>query len=375
MSIPASRIVFTEDDVRAVQERVGEVLRTGQLAQGKYVAELERSWAAYAGAKHAVAVNSGSSAVEIPMRIFARSGDEVLVPVNTFAATAIAVRFAGADVRFVDTDPATFGVSLAALRARRTPRTRGVVVVHIGGIVTPEMPEIRSWCDAEGLWLVEDCAHAHGSATGERHAGTFGAAGAFSFFATKVMTSGEGGMIVTDDDGVAEQARLLRNHGKPQPWVSVHTHPGGNWRMSEVHAVIALQQLARLDAMIESRAAVAALYARALEGMPELTPVLPAGRSGWYKFIVLLPPGVDRARVRADMAARGVSLSGGVYDVPLHRQPLFEEEEAEQSYPIADDVCARHVCLPMFPGMTSEEGRRVIDALREAIALQSQLAV
>lgn len=357
-----------------MQERVGEVLRSGQLAQGKYVAELERRWAEYTGARHAIAVSSGSSAVEIPLRILARPDDEVLVPVNTFAATAMAVQFAGARLRFVDTDPATFGVTLAALQARRTTRTAGVIVVHVGGIVTPEIESIRDWCRDSGLWLVEDCAHAHGSRHGGRHAGTFGAAGAFSFFATKVMTSGEGGMIVTDDDAIAAEARLLRNHGKPQPWVSIHTRTGSNWRMSEVHAVIALQQLERLDAMIASRAAAAAIYADAIAGMPGLTAILPRERSSWYKFIVLLPRGVSREQLKEEMAAHGVSLSGGVYEVPLHRQPVFAGE-ANEEFPNADDVCGRHICLPLFHGITEEEARRVVEALQGALARQAQPAI
>jgi len=260
VSIPPLKVVFGEKDIRDIQEKIAEVLTTGMLAQGKYVNEFEEKWALYTGAKHAVAVNSGSSAIEIPMRILGVEGKEVLVPNNTFAATAMGVVLAGGRARFVDADPASFSVRLDDLKARRTRDTVGVIVVHIGGIVTSQIEEIRRWCDTEGLWLFEDCAHAQGSEWEGKRAGTFGVAGSFSFFATKVMTTAEGGMIVTNDDHIAEMARLFRNHGKPQPWVSYHTHFGSNWRMSELNAILGLAQLNRLDEFIDWREKIARLY-------------------------------------------------------------------------------------------------------------------
>lgn len=362
MQIPPLKVIFSTEDIAEIQARMEVALSSGMLAQGKNVEEFEQRWAEYAGVKHAVAVNSGSSAIEILARIRAVEGKEVLLPTNTFAATATGVLQAGGRVRFLDTDPRTFSVSLKEIKARRTAKTAGVIAVHIGGIVTPEIEAIRSWCDREGLWLLEDCAHAHGSEWRGKRAGRFGFAGCFSFFATKVMTTAEGGMIVTDDDQVAEQARLMRNHGKPQPWVSYHTHFGSNWRFSELHAILGLSQLKRLDEFIEWRAGIARFYTEQLSGLPELTPVLPADRSSWYKYILLLPSGVNRADLKRQMKQRGVSLSGEVYEIPLHRQPIFIEM-ANGEFPNADDVCSRHICLPLYYGMTQEEARFVVETL------------
>jgi dTDP-4-amino-4,6-dideoxygalactose transaminase len=300
------------------------------------------------------------------MRIIGVEGKEVLIPDNTFAATAMGVLLSGGRIRFVDTDPATFSVRLEDLKSRRTPQTAGVIVVHIGGIITAEIEMIRRWCAAEGLWLFEDCAHAHGSEWEGKRAGAFGFAGSYSFFATKVMTTAEGGMIVTNDDNVAEMARLLRNHGKPQPWVSYHTHFGANWRMSELNAILGLAQLGRLDENIAWRERIAGIYAARLADVEEISLVLPPSRSSWYKYIVVLPKGVDRAAFKQQMKERGVSLSGEVYELPLHRQPIFKEQ-ADGEFPNADDVCARHVCLPLYWGMTEEEASFVIEQFRATL--------
>jgi perosamine synthetase len=365
--IPPLKVVFSPEDIQDILAKTEEVLSTGMLAQGKYVSEFEQKWASYVGVKHAVAVNSGSSAIEIPMRILGVEGKEVLVPDNTFAATAFAVTLAGGSVRFVDADPQTFAVRLEDIKSRRTANTVGVIVVHIGGIVTPEIVAIREWCEKEGLWLFEDGAHAHGSECDGKRAGTFGIAGAYSFFATKVMTTAEGGMIVTDDDHLAEQSRLMRNHGKPEPWVSRHTAKGANFRMSELNAILGLAQLKRLDEFIEWREKIATLYTAGLASLPQLTPIIPAFRSSWYKYIVLLPAGLDRANFKQRMKQQGVSLSGEVYEIPLHRQPIFEGLSQDR-FPRAEDICSRHVCLPLYYGLTEEEAGFVISSLRATLA-------
>ena len=177
MRIPPMKVAFDKEDIRDIHIKLDEILSTGMLAQGKYVAELEQQWAEYVRARHAIAVSSGTSAIEAPMHALGVAGKEVLVPDNTFAATAMSVMAAGGSVRLVDTDPATFSVSLDDLKKRLTPQTAGVIVVHIGGIVTPEIEAIRRWCDDQGIWLFEDCAHAHGSEHNGQRAGTFGIAG------------------------------------------------------------------------------------------------------------------------------------------------------------------------------------------------------
>ena len=376
MKVPTASIYFPPEDRAAILSQIDEILQTGQLTLGKYGRQFEEQFAAKIGVKHAIAVSSGTSAIEIPLRALDVTGKEVLVPTNTFFATPAAVLHAGGRVRFIDADPATLSVDVGHLRAAIGPETAGVIVVHIGGIVTPHMDAIRALCDQHSLWLFEDAAHAQGS-TGPsngypdgRSAGTWGDAASFSFYPTKVMTAGEGGMIVTNDDRIAEEARIYRDQGKNSFTANFHTRLGNNWRMSEVHAVLGLSQLGRLDEFIAHRHHIAHIYDEGLPGLPDLTPVRPSenGISCEYKYVVLLPPGVDRTALKQRLREEWeVSCPGEVYDVPCHVQPVFAEWRTEP-LPHAEDLCARQLCLPISATMTDDQARHVLHALAAVLS-------
>lgn len=366
ITVPPVRVVFDATLRTKILAGIDDCLLRGSLAAGTYVNAFEEFWAAYTGCPYAVAVSSGGSALEILMRVLGVQGKDVLVPTNTFIATASAVLHAGGRPVLLDADPKTMGVTLAEITQRRTPETVGVMVVHIGGIITPEIAAIAQWCRENKLWLVEDAAHAHGSELNGRRPGTFGVAAAYSFFATKVITSGEGGMIVCADAGLADACRRYRDYGKPSPWESRHTVISGNARMSDLTAVVGLEHARRLDDFIADREHVAQRYTEALQDVLEL--VLPAGRSSWYKYIACLPNGLDRARLKIALKDVGISLSGGVYDLPLHAQPVFRETVDVTDYPAASEICARHVCLPIFSGMTDEQVHHVIESIRTCLA-------
>jgi dTDP-4-amino-4,6-dideoxygalactose transaminase len=368
LRVPAAQVHFPEDDRRAILTLIDEALASGQLTLGRIGRELEERFAARHGATHAVAVSSGTAAIEISLRCLEVEGREVLVPANTFFATAAAVIAAGAQPRFVDCDPVTMAIDPAAAEAAIGPATAGMVVVHIGGLVSPALPELQRLCERRGLFLVEDAAHAHGSALDGQAAGTFGAAGSFSFYPTKVMAGGEGGMIVTDDERLADDARVYRDQGKAGFLANVHTHLGYNWRMSEPHAAISLSQLARLDEFIAHRQRVAARYDAALASLPFTPLAVPAAAScNYYKYVVFLPDGLDRMALKQLLRTEyGVALSGEVYELPLHRQPVFERW-AGQALPRAEQLCARHVCLPISAVMTDEQADLVVAALAEAL--------
>ena len=297
LAVPAARIVFSESDRAEICGRVEEILRTGALTLGNNTHDLETAFAAAHGNLPAVAVSSGTAALEIILRSLEVAGRDVIVPANTFAATAFAVLAAGARPVFADVDVRTLALSVQTVAAALTPDTAAVVLVHIGGFITPEVLELRALCTPLGIVLVEDAAHAHGSTYAGASAGSFGVAGSFSFYPTKVITSGEGGMIVTADERIRNEALGYRDQGKAGFHSNLHTRKGYAWRMSELHAAVALVHLRRLPEFLAVRRRVAARYDEGLRDLAELTPITPPAdsSSNYYKYVALLDAGIDRA--------------------------------------------------------------------------------
>lgn len=373
LRVPPAQIHIPPEDRAEILALVDQALASGQLTLGAIGRQFEERFAAMHGAKHAIAVNSGTSSIEIPLRALAAKGSpvdgkEVLVPANTFFATAAAVIAAGATPKFVDCDPATMAADAESVRAAIGPDTAGLVLVHIGGLVTPAVKQLRAICDEHGIFLFEDAAHAHGSSLGGQMAGTFGFAGSFSFYPTKVITAAEGGMIVTDDDTIAEEARTYRDQGKAGFTANVHTRLGYNWRMSEPHAAIGLSQLGRLSEFVEHRQRIAALYDAGLASLPITPLAIPTDAScNYYKYIAYLPEHVERARLKKILRERyGVALSGEVYELPLNAQPVFEPW-VDRELPHAARMCARHICLPISAVITEEQAGIVLSSLEAAL--------
>lgn len=372
MDIPAARIYFPEEDCKLILERIGEALRSGMLTLGEFARQFEEEFSHYVGTSYAVAVNSGTSALEIPLRVWDVQGHSVVVPTNTFIATALAVWHAGGHVVFADV---TDNLCLDADSLERSIRddTKAVIVVHIGGMVTPQIDRIVEICRKHNLRLLEDAAHAHGSTLYGRKAGTFGDAAAFSFYPTKLITSGEGGIIVTNDRHLYEHAQVLRDQGKAGFYSNVHTELGYNWRMSEVHAAIGLTHLARLDQFITERQHIARIYDEGLYQIPGVvTMAIPEGvTSNYYKYVAFLTDGLDRLQIKKQLREEfSVSLSGEVYELPLHLQPVVERllGPGRGRFPVAEDLCRRHICLPIYPGMTEAEVEYVLDSLRRILS-------
>lgn len=365
--------MFPASDQAEIAAAVTEMLASGALTLGPYTRGFEAAFAAaHTGPRppspdgpHAVAVASGTAALTIALLALGVRGREVVVPANTFYATAAAVLQAGARPVFADVEAGTFALSAATTAAALTPRTAAVVTVHIGGLISPQIDELQALCDERGIALVEDAAHAHGATFDGRFAGSFGAAAAFSFYPTKVVTSGEGGMVLTGSEELAQEARIYRDQGKGAFSANHHVRLGSAWRMSELHAATGLVHLRRMEEFIARRRAVAARYDKALGDLDGIQPLAepPGCRSNIYKYIALLPPGLDRARFKSELAQRfQVYLSGEVYDLPLHRQPVLAEY-AGPPLPVAEGLAARHICLPVHSDMTDSEVDEVLTAV------------
>jgi len=371
MQIPAAKVYFPDEDKEDIAAKVKEILSTGQLTLGKYGRQFEEEFAKHVGVRYAVAVNSGTSALEIILRALNVQGYSVIVPTNTFFATPAAVVHAGGKVVFAD---ATDNLCLDpdSVRQKIQKDTKGIILVHIGGVVTPQIKEIQEICRDHDLFLVEDAAHAHGSMLNGKMAGSFGKAAAFSFYPTKVITSGEGGMITTDDENIYKRALVFRDQGKAGFLGNIHTEMGYNWRMSEIHAVIGLSQFNRLDEFITGRRNIAKVYDEELKGINGVNSVIiPTNvKSNYYKYIALLDKGVDRGALKKALKEKySVSLSGEVYELPCHLQPIFKElfGFVGGEYPVAEDLCKRQICLPIFVTMTEEQARYAADSLKKVL--------
>lgn len=375
--VPPARIQFSPAARRQALDQIDNAMFTGALTLGPCGAEFERNACAWTGTSDAVAVNSGTSAIETALRVVGVQGRRVLLPANTFFATASASLAAGADIGFVDIEPDGLGMDPAGLRRelQRHEDVAAVVTVHIGGVVSPKLKEVVALCAERGIPLIEDAAHALGSTLDGKRAGSFGRLAAFSLYPTKIVTSAEGGVVAAPDPADAAVARSLRDHGKRGFYANVHDRIGSNWRLSEVHAAIGLAHIASLADFIQERRAAAKYYDERLGGLSAVRAVAEPGgaRSNYYKYMVMLDHEIDRDALKAALRERhGVLLSGEVYDTLCCLQPALQGRFAAEDFPVAYDFSRRHICLPLFPGLTRTQQDRVVLALQREVNAQRE---
>jgi dTDP-4-amino-4,6-dideoxygalactose transaminase len=394
VKIPILRIPFAESDKEFLRAGLEEILHSGMLTMGKFTRQFEEKFAAFTGSKYAVAVSNGTAALEIILRALEIEGSSVIVPTNTFLATAFSVIHSGNQVIFADSDPETLCLDAADVERRITRDTRAVILVHIGGVITPAVAALQQLCRERDLYLIEDCAHAHGCTLDGKPAGTFGVAGAFSFFPTKVLTTGEGGAITTHDEGVYRRALMIRNHGKNPDMANRMSEVGHNQRMSEFTALLGVQQLHKAPELVAERRRVAQFYDTALQGVEGIRPLtLPAPLfSTYYKYIAYLDPRFERVQVKRVMKERySVSLTGEVYAELCHTEPVWDRftycgrrrsngrvacerwpacgcDTPQKDFPGAEYISRHHICLPLYPGLTEAELTHVVDSLKETLA-------
>ncbi len=372
--IPLARPFFGPEEESAV----AEVLRSGWVAQGPTTASLEKEFAAAVGTKHALAASSCTTALHLAVVASgAGRGDEVILPSYTFPATANAVLYEGATPVLVDVDPATLNIDPEAVEAAITERTKAIIGVHLFGQPC-DIVRLEEIARERGLFLIEDAACAIGTRIGGRAAGCFGNVACFSLHARKVVTCGEGGMLTTDDDGIAELISSLRTHGVDRsaearhaegvaPAVARYVRMGYNYRLSDVQSAVARVQLERLDGFVTERDGIASRYSEEFSDLPGLRrPPRPAGGvHSWQSYVVVVEreAPVEPEVFMARLAERGVSTRIGTYAV--HTEPYFRERFGELSLPASEEAAARSVALPIWNGMPAGSVDEVVGSVRE----------
>lgn len=347
--IPISKPLIGEEEKKAVLE----VLESGQLAQGPKVREFEEAFAAFCGVKHAIATSSGTTALVTALLAHGiGNGDEVITSPFTFVASANSVLSVGARPVFVDVDERSCNIDPGLIEDRVTARTKALLPVHLYGYPC-DMDVISDIAGRHGLPVIEDACQAHGAAIGAKKVGSYGT-GCFSFYPSKNMTTGEGGMITTNDDQIAEQARLIRNHGQSQLYL--HQTMGYNFRMTELQAALGLVQLQKLPAWTRTRIENACYLSERLSNV--LTPQVREGYLHVYhQYTVRVSQDRDGALERLNQAGIGARV---YYPLPVHQQPLYRQLGFRDSLPVAEKASREVLSLPVHPALTPQELDKIV---------------
>jgi perosamine synthetase len=344
--IPVSKPYIGEAEKQAVME----VLNSGMLAQGPRTAKFEERFAQVCGVKHAIATSSGTTALHIALLAHdIGEGDEVITTPFTFIASANSILFTGAKPVFVDIDPETFNIDPKLIERAITPKTKAIMPVHLYGYVC-DMDALQAIADKHSLVIVEDACQAVGASYKDKKAGSFGT-GCFSLYATKNVMSGEGGMITTDDDALAEKCRMLRNHGMKRRYY--HDMLGFNFRMTDLCAAIGLVQLDRLEEFTAKRRANAAYLNTAIESVITPTAKEHYGHV-WHQYTVRVDGGRDRDAAVKQLSEAGVG-TGIFYPVPAHQQDYMREIVGSLSLPVAEQLAKEVISLPVHPQLSQED--------------------
>jgi len=382
--IPIAKPYFGEDELRAVQRP----LETGWVVQGPYVHEFETAFAQYTGASHAIATSSCTTALHLALvALGAGPGDEVIVPAFTWVATANVVEYVGATPIFCDIDLSTFNTSAAAIEDVVTPRTVGVIPVHLFGLAAP-MPEIMVVARRHGLWVVEDAACGLGSKIDGIHVGTFGDAGCFSFHPRKSITTGEGGMITTNLARIDQATRSLRDHGASRSDLDRHHGKAGyllpdyevlgfNYRLTDIQAAIGVVQMQRAEWILDRRREIAATYDAALSDIEWLVPPnVPTGYvHGYQSYVTLFAPekvdletvdrlGLARNAFMERLDQAGIATRQGTHAAALQDFYVHKYDIRREDFPNAAIAERLSMSLPMYPQMTEDEFDRVVGAVK-----------
>lgn len=360
--IPIAKPVLGEEE----EEAVRSVLQSGILTQGEKVKSFEAAFATYIGADYAVAVTNGTIALDVALKTLGIDpGDEVIVPAFSFVATSNCVLFQKAKPIFADIDRRSFNIAPLDVREKITPKTKAIIAVHMFG-QPAKMKELKEIAHDHGIFLIEDAAQAHGAEYKGKKVGSLGDIGCFSFYATKNMTTGEGGIITTNNDELTRKANLLRDHGQTRKYH--HAVLGYNYRMSELSAAVGLVQLKKLDEFNEKRRKNAEMLTKGIEEIHGITPpyVEKHTKHVFYQYVVSVED--DYALSRNELAQHLQRMGVGVaihYPTPIYKQPLYRKSSYDKAAcPATEESCKRVLSLPVHPSVTEEDIQYITDVLK-----------
>jgi dTDP-4-amino-4,6-dideoxygalactose transaminase len=362
--IPIARPILGEEEFEAVRQ----VLVSGMIAQGPKVKAFEDAFAREVGRKHGIAVANGTVALHLALLAHGiQAGKEVVIPPLTFFATASTVLMCGAKPVFVDIDRSTYNLDPTKVAKALTAKTAAIMPVHLYG-QTAEMDPILEAARDRDIPVIEDAAQAHGAEYHGKKAGNLGDTACFSFYATKNVTTGEGGMVVTDDADVAERCRLLRDHGQVSKYE--HVMVGYNYRMTEIAAAIGLVQLKKLEAWVKQRRANAHALTKGLDGIEGLVPPAEGNRMvhSYYQYVVRRedPFPLSREDIVRILTEEGIGCRPS-YPKPLYKQKALQDLRIRGRCPVAEDVVPRLFELPVHPGVTGEDVERIVQAVESLV--------
>lgn len=358
---------FPPEEQEWLTNELREIMNA-QLAMGPRVASFEKEFAAYCDVPYAVVFPSCTSSMEAALKALGVGpGDEVLVPVETFIATGMVVSLVGARPVFTEISPTTFSMDFDDAWSKVTDRTRGAIVVHFGGFISPELPAFVKRMNASGRFVIEDAAHAPGAELNGKRAGSLADAGCFSFYPTKIMTTGEGGMLVTQREDIAKVVRSLQNRGRDMNNPSEsYVLPGRNNRFTEIAAAMGLSQLRCLPEFLNQRRRIAAIYDELLLASELFVPLIPGDKSvpAYWRYVATPSLKIDRNLLRERLAADGITIDWA-YDPPLHLQPVFREmfDINPGLLPKSEEILSRHICLPVHARMRDVDAQFVAERL------------
>lgn len=352
---------FDSEYIKKFETGCREILESSFLSEGKYTKQFESLFAQFSNAKYGICVTSGTAALEVALKAINVENQEVIIPSNTFFATANAVRNAGGILKLADIEDQTFSIFPESLKSQITKNTKAVILVHIGGIISSHIKEIVEICQEHKIKLIEDAAHAQGAKRGEYTAGSIGDIACFSFFPTKVMTTGEGGMITTNNEYYYEMCKSLKNFGRQNNDISICINDfGNNFKVSEFTSLMGVLEMGRVTQRIERRQKLNKLYKDELNGVYDVF-CDESIYSSSYKTIVKIIKKVDYKEL---CKKEEVALTGEVYKIPVHIQPLWINKFNYDDFPVTNHFCSHHICPVLYPELTEDQVIYVCNILK-----------